>query len=121
MLALARKRAAGTFDDLNAETVAHIIATERHHMLHEDEERRFDGTDEAIFDEVGDQLDEIEGALAKRWLPWVCAYTGARVGEIAQLRKQDVAHEHGRWVLVITPEARPLKAVGFGKCPSIRT
>jgi integrase len=27
---------------------------------------------------------------AKRWVPWVAAYTGARVGELAQLRKQDV-------------------------------
>lgn len=24
---------------------------------------------------------------AKRWVPWLCAYTGARVGELAQLRK----------------------------------
>jgi integrase len=30
---------------------------------------------------------------AKRWVPWLCAYTGARVGEMAQLRKQDVTLE----------------------------
>jgi integrase len=30
---------------------------------------------------------------AKRWVPWLCAYTGARVGEIAQLRKEDIRQE----------------------------
>jgi hypothetical protein len=32
-------------------------------------------------------------AAAKRWVPWLCAYTGARVGEIVQLRKQDVRQD----------------------------
>jgi len=53
---------------------------------------------------------------AKRWVPWLCAYTGARVGEIAQLRKQDVRREPlangvegGEWVITITPEAGAVK------------
>lgn len=46
---------------------------------------------------------------AKRWVPWICAYTGARVGEIAQLRKQDVRLENGDWVLNLTPEAGTIK------------
>ncbi len=33
-------------------------------------------------------------ASAKRWVPWLMAYMGVRVGEAAQLRKQDV-REHG--------------------------
>jgi len=32
---------------------------------------------------------------ARRWVPWLAAYTGARVGELAQLRKQDVTREGG--------------------------
>lgn len=44
-------------------------------------------------------------AFARRWLPWLCAYTGARVGEIAQLRREDVFQEHGIWCLRITPDA----------------
>lgn len=54
-------------------------------------------------------------ALAKRWVPWLCAYTGARVGEVCQLRKQDVREarlpgEEGRvWIITITPEAGPVK------------
>lgn len=37
------------------------------------------------------------------------AYTGARVGEIAQLRKEDIRQEAGHWVIRITPEAGAVK------------
>jgi integrase len=47
--------------------------------------------------------------LARRWVPWLCAYTGARVGEIAQLRVQDVQQVDGIWTLRITPDAGPVK------------
>jgi len=46
---------------------------------------------------------------AKRWVPWLCAYTGARVGELAQLRKQDVRQEGAHWVIRVTPEAGTVK------------
>jgi hypothetical protein len=37
-----------------------------------------------------------------RWLPWLLCFTGARVGEIAQARKEDVTRsEGGNWVLHI--------------------
>ena len=32
---------------------------------------------------------------ARRWIPWICAHTGARVGEIAQLRKEDFKETNG--------------------------
>jgi integrase len=48
-------------------------------------------------------------AGAKRWLPWLCAYTGARIGEVAQLRREDVYREADHWVVKITPEAGPVK------------
>jgi integrase len=41
----------------------------------------------------------------KRWAPWLMAFTGARVGEIVQLRKQDIRQHAGHWVMHITPEA----------------
>ncbi len=47
--------------------------------------------------------------LAERWVPWVQCYTGARVGEIAQLRKQDVRREGPHCVITITPEAGTVK------------
>lgn len=49
------------------------------------------------------------GVRARRWVPWLCAYTGARVGEIAQLRGGDVQKIQGRWVIRITPEAGTVK------------
>jgi integrase len=46
---------------------------------------------------------------ARRWVPWLCAYTGARVGEITQLRKADVIKRGGIHALKITPEAGTVK------------
>jgi integrase len=50
-----------------------------------------------------------ETFAAKRWVPWLCAYTGARVGELAQLRKEDVQREGKHWTIIITPEAGTVK------------
>ncbi len=50
-----------------------------------------------------------ERAFAQRWVPWLCAYTGARVNEITQLRRQDIAQIDGIWVINITPEAGSVK------------
>lgn len=56
-----------------------------------------------------------EGAAARRWIPWLCAYTGARVNEMSQLRAQDIVQKRSRdgnkmiWVLHITPEAGRVK------------
>ncbi|UYQ73977.1 hypothetical protein OF122_09530 [Pelagibacterium flavum] len=48
--------------------------------------------------------------LAVRWVPWLCAYTGARSGEMTQLRKQDIQwHRDGFWMLNITPDAGTVK------------
>ena len=46
---------------------------------------------------------------ARRWVPWLCAYTGARVGEITQLRKADVIKRGGIDALKITPDAGTVK------------
>lgn len=48
--------------------------------------------------------------LARRWVPWICAYTGARVNEITQLRAEDVFKVRGVWVIRITPEAGSTKS-----------
>lgn len=48
-------------------------------------------------------------ALARRWIPWICAYTGARVNEISQLRGNDIKKVGDLWVMVITPEAGTVK------------
>ncbi|WP_227339901.1 tyrosine-type recombinase/integrase [Sphingopyxis sp. P8] len=48
-------------------------------------------------------------ARARRWVPWICAYTGARVNEITQLRAMDICQIDGVWSFFITPEAGSVK------------
>lgn len=50
-----------------------------------------------------------ETFAAKRWVPWLMAYSGARVGEMAQLRKVDLKHSGDVWYLTVTPEAGTVK------------
>lgn len=54
---------------------------------------------------------------AKRWLPWLCAYTGARIGEMAQLRKGDIFQKDGASFMTITPEAGTVKAKEMRQAP----
>ncbi|KQO91277.1 hypothetical protein ASF33_18265 [Methylobacterium sp. Leaf92] len=66
-------------------------------------------------DPTEDEVAVILSAAAKardpvrHWVPWLCAYTGARVAEICQLRKEDVYTDAGIPVLAIRPEAGSLK------------
>lgn len=52
---------------------------------------------------------------ARRWIPWICAYTGARVNEITQMRAEDIVQETDErtsenvWMFLITPEAGSTK------------
>lgn len=68
-----------------------------------------------------DGQEYAETLRALRWGPWLMAYTGARVGEIGQLRKEDVAkvtedgEEH--WSITITPEAGTVKGGKTRKVP----
>lgn len=43
-------------------------------------------------------------------MSWLCAYRGARLGKIVQLRQQDVRREGERWVINFTPEAGRVKS-----------
>lgn len=49
-------------------------------------------------------------AAALRWCPLLCLYTGCRIGEATQLRREDVSEIDGVWALRITPEAGTVKA-----------
>ena len=46
---------------------------------------------------------------AKRWVPLLCAYTGARAGEMTQLRKQDVQKRGSVYFAHLTPGAGSIK------------
>jgi integrase len=38
-------------------------------------------------------------AFAKRWCPWLAAYSGARIQELTGLKKEDIQEEGGTWVM----------------------
>jgi hypothetical protein len=50
-------------------------------------------------------LMSAEMLAARRWLPWLCAYSGARVNELTSLHPSDVLSdkETGIWCVVIKP------------------
>ncbi|MBR1231992.1 site-specific integrase [Bradyrhizobium sp. AUGA SZCCT0182] len=48
----------------------------------------------------------------RRWVPWIGAYSGARVSEICQLRREDVVEIEGVWCLKVMPEAGSVKTSG---------
>jgi integrase len=65
-----------------------------------------------------------ENAAARRWIPWVLAYTGARLNEITQARQSDlerVVNPDDRseeiWMLNITPAAGTVKTGVARKVP----
>jgi integrase len=46
---------------------------------------------------------------AKRWCPWLAAYSGARMGELTQLRGVDIVEQDGVHAMKISPEAGTTK------------
>lgn len=38
------------------------------------------------------------------WIPMLCMFTGARIGEIAQLRVEDLSEQHGSWFITLREE-----------------
>lgn len=54
---------------------------------------------------------------AKQWVPLLCAFTGARITEMTQLRSEDLREEDGRWILRITPDAGSVKTGEFRDVP----
>jgi integrase len=56
-------------------------------------------------------------SAAKRWVPWLLAYTGARIAEITQLRKEDVKVDGDIHFIRITPDAGSVKTGEFRDVP----
>jgi integrase len=63
---------------------------------------------------MGDDQEHKPGNVAVRdwryWIPLIGLYSGARLGEIAQLSTVDVRQIHGVWVVHVTEEGSPLKS-----------
>ena len=58
-----------------------------------------------------------EKAAARRWVPWLCAYTGSRPGEMTQLQGSSVKEYNGIWIIDITPEDGTVKGASYRKVP----
>lgn len=56
-------------------------------------------------------------SAAKKWAPLICAFTGARISEITQLRKGDVRMEGDIPVIRITPDAGTVKTRKYRDVP----
>ena len=74
----------------------------------EDDERGFD-PDQALAILSGtvatpSHLISAEMKAARRWVPWICAYSGARVNEITSLLPSDIQQIMGHWCFVLRPE-----------------
>lgn len=54
---------------------------------------------------------------AMRWVPWIGAYTGARPGEICQLRRQDFVMIDGIKCMALLPDAGTIKTGKFRNVP----
>lgn len=54
---------------------------------------------------------------AKRWSPILCAFSGARIAEITQLRKEDFRKEGETHVMRIRPDAGTVKAGNYRDVP----
>jgi integrase len=65
----------------------------------------------------GGEKEDPKTAAAKKWVPILLAYTGARLGEITQLRKKDIRKESGRHIIKILPEAGTVKGGQFRDVP----
>lgn len=92
------------FNDIDPPAISKIQVREKEFTLEESESILA-----ASLDPPSDRMTA-EGAGARRWVPWLCAYTGARVNEITQARPEDVYRRKSRnrqmvWVIRITSMA----------------
>lgn len=51
----------------------------------------------------------------RKWIPLVCMFTGARIGEIAQLRIGDVRQQHGVWFIYIAHDGDAKQSTKSGE------
>lgn len=56
-------------------------------------------------------------SAAKRWVPFLMAYSGARVAELTQLRKEDIRQDGDTYVMRITPDAGTVKTNAYRDVP----
>jgi integrase len=68
-----------------------------------------DGEIDAILSAALSLQPRSKSDAAKRWCPWLAAYSGARMGELTQLRGVDIVERDGIHAMKISPEAGTTK------------
>lgn len=58
LIEIAKKRSTKTYDQLTPEIISHLIANERHNLLHDDEDERFEDEADEVFEAVRSQLTD---------------------------------------------------------------
>jgi integrase len=74
--------------------------------------KTFTKKEAAIILEASEQIVDLKTPMvrAKRWVPLLCAYTGARAGEMTQLRGEDVKKVGEVYYATLTPSAGTIKS-----------
>jgi len=65
----------------------------------------------------GSSKETPQSIATSRWVPWLCAFTGARVTEVTQLRREDIRREGDTLVLRLTPDAGTVKTGEYRDVP----
>jgi len=65
----------------------------------------------------GKVLENDKVTAMKRWVPLLCAFSGARISELTQLRREDFRVEDERWIMRITPYAGTVKTKQYRDVP----
>jgi len=65
----------------------------------------------------GKVLEGPKMTAAKRFIPILCAHTGARATEIAQLTREDLREEEGAWIARLTPASGSTKSGTYRDVP----
>lgn len=87
------------------------------HQLQVDAASRWQLVLQTLADDHSHSRRSEENRRAIRWLPWICAFTGARITEAAQLRTIDLIEEGGILCFRITPEAGSVKTGNYRTVP----
>lgn len=61
--------------------------------------------------------EDAKTAAAKRWAPLIAAYTGCRIAEALQLRKEDIRRESGHHIFDLNPLAGSIKSGNYRLVP----
>lgn len=94
----------GRDNRLLSENVAERVSIEIRTPASEKKRSFTDEEAQIVLRAARDQQDPV-----KRWVPWLGAYSGARVSELCQLRREDVIQIEQIWCIKLVPEAGSLK------------